>query len=91
MSGDVQIDLETAQIMASNLADLVGHPLIAILETPDGYQVLQHTRDSVLPVTTYRSKREAASRVLQLLNIGPVGPQTWPETACIGKVNGDVG
>jgi len=38
------------------------------------------------PTSAYPTVRAAASRLLQLLHIGPVAPQTWPEEACIGTV-----
>lgn len=61
---------------------------IAIVENSDGtVTVEQWSKDSVCPSVTYPNKREAAARVLQLLGIGPVAPQTWPETVCIGSVD----
>lgn len=57
-----------------------------IIETANGYEVHQHTADSVFPPTLYRNKRDAAARVLQLLGIGPVGPQSYAEKICLGKI-----
>lgn len=81
---DQQIDLEVAQIMAGNLASFHGKRMIAIVEEGGKFIVHRHTSDSVCPPTTYKNEREAAARVLQLLQVGPVWPQTWPEDARIG-------
>lgn len=52
-----------------------------------GFILHTWTPDGVAPPTSYASKREIASRLLQLLQIGPVAPQTWPEEVCISSVN----
>jgi hypothetical protein len=46
----------------------------------------------VAPATSYPTLRKATARLLQLLGIGPVAPQTWPEDICVGSVeiSGDV-
>lgn len=80
------MDEETKQIAQEHHANWLGKRVIAIVETQNGYEIHQHTEDSVFPKSDYATKREAASRVLQLLGIGPVAPQTWPERACIGEV-----
>jgi hypothetical protein len=66
-----------------------GANTVMIVETADGYAVHQWTPDSVFPAITYPTKRLAAARTLQLLGLGPVGPQTHPERVCIGFVEGD--
>lgn len=38
------------------------------------------------PPHEYPTLRKAAARLLQILGTGPVAPQTWPESACIGSV-----
>jgi hypothetical protein len=60
-----------------------------IVETPEGYEVHQHSAASVWPPTTYPTKRLAAARLLQLLGIGPVAPQTHPESVCVGYVRSE--
>jgi hypothetical protein len=84
---DIDLDPEIEKVMAKNLAALIGQPFIAVVETPYGWEVVQQTCSSVMPTVSYATKRGAASRVLQLLNTGPVAMQTWPETACIGEVD----
>ena len=62
----------------------------AIIETEAGFEVHQWTADSVCPPSVYPTARLAASRILQLLGIGPVAPQTHPELATIEfAVNSD--
>lgn len=41
------------------------------------------------PPSPYPTLRKAAARLMQLLHIGPVAPQTWPEEVCIGSVTMD--
>ncbi len=43
----------------------------------------------VAPPSSYPTLRKAAARLMQLLAVGPVAPQTWPEEVCIGSVNID--
>lgn len=38
------------------------------------------------PTSTYPTLRKAAARLLHLLHVGPVAPQTWPEEVGIGSV-----
>ena len=38
------------------------------------------------PASTYPTLRKAAARLMQLLHVGPVAPQTWPEEVCIGSI-----
>lgn len=57
-----------------------------ITEEPDGFWVHCHTEDGVAPPTRYPTKRLAASRILQLLGVGPVAPQDHPEEVCIGHI-----
>lgn len=78
-------DLE--RIAQENRNSWAGKALIAIVECPEGYQVHQHTKDSVMPISTHATKRLAAARVLQLMGIGPVAPQIEPEEATITVVD----
>lgn len=41
------------------------------------------------PTSSYPTLRKAAARLLQLLHIGAVAPQTWPESVGIGSVTID--
>ena len=38
------------------------------------------------PPHEYPTLRKVAARLLQLFEIGPVSPQTWPEETCIGTI-----
>lgn len=58
----------------------------SIRETLSGYEVHCQTDESVFPSTTYPNKRAAASRILQLLGIGPVAPQSYPEAVAVGSI-----
>lgn len=75
---------ETKQIAAANLASFVGKDVLAIVEEDGEWVVHQFSETGVSPPSTYPSKRLAAARVLQLMHVGPVAPQTHPETAAIG-------
>lgn len=57
-----------------------------IVEDVDGFTVHEWTIDGVAPPSTYPTARLAASRLLQLLRLGPVGPQDHPEDVCVGTV-----
>lgn len=59
-----------------------------IVEAADGFTVHEWTVDGVAPPTTYPTARLAASRLLQLLKVGPVGPQDHPEAVCVGSIDG---
>ena len=62
-------------------------PLLIVAENADGsFTIHRWSLDSVSPSHDYTDARKAAARVLQLLGIGPVAPQTWPEVACIGHI-----
>ena len=39
------------------------------------------------PATSYPTLRKAAARFLQMLGVGAVAPQTWPEDICIGATD----
>lgn len=82
-------DPEVLQIKRDWARSVEGAKLIAIEERADGWVVHQHTADSVFPPVLYPNKRLAAARVLQLLHIGPVAPQSHPESVCIETVELD--
>jgi len=42
--------------------------------------------EGIGPPSSYPTLRKAAARLLQLLHVGPVAPQTWPEEVCVGSV-----
>ena len=62
-----------------------GKPFWAITQDADGkFSVIEHTSDgSVMPITTYETKRLAVSRLLQIMGLGPVAPQLDPECVSI--------
>jgi hypothetical protein len=56
-----------------------------IVEEGDGtYSIHEHMIDGVAPPTVKPDKRSVAARLLQLLQIGPVAPQYYPQEHCIG-------
>lgn len=59
-----------------------------IIEERDAQFVVHHwSPGGVGPTSSYPTLRKAAARLLQLLHTGPVGPQTWPEEACISSAD----
>lgn len=60
-----------------------------IVQDKDGFTVHEWTIDGVAPPSTYATARLAASRLLQLLGLGPVGPQDHPEDVCVGTIKMD--
>ena len=58
-----------------------------ITERYDGtFTIAENTADgSVWPTTEKPNARAAIARLMQLLDIGPVAPQTIPENICIGE------
>lgn len=59
-----------------------------ITQHDDGRFTLEQSdgRGNVWPPTEKRSARAIVARLSQLLEIGPVAPQTTPEEVCIGAV-----
>ncbi len=58
-----------------------------IVEEGDGsYSIHEHSKNGVAPPTAKPGKREVAARLLQLLGIGPVAPQDYPEEVCVGVI-----
>lgn len=70
-------------------ASLRDRTCVAISQKDGKFYVHKWDKDNVAPVSEYPSAREAAARILQLLHIGPVAPQTWPEMACIGDTDAE--
>lgn len=60
-----------------------------ILEANGQFEVHTHTSDGVAPPSVYPTARRAVARIMQLMNVGPVAPQTWPEEVCVGSVTFD--
>ncbi len=58
---------------------------IIVQESDGTYSVHHHSVGGVAPPTNYATPRLAASRLLQLLGVGPVGPQDHPEEVCISS------
>lgn len=61
--------------------------LTAITVKDGVYSVHQWTKDSVAPVSEYSTTAKAASRVIQLLGLGPTTPQDHPEVVKIETLN----
>ena len=61
-----------------------------VQEAHDSYSIHAHTADGVAPPSTYPNRRLAAARLLQLLGIGPVAPQSHPEDVCVGTITREV-
>ncbi len=76
-----------AKIQRENLLSWVGRNVWAIIDLPDGtFGVYSQSAGGAGPVTGYNTKRQAAARLLQLMETGPVAPQTWPESIEVGYV-----
>lgn len=80
------MDAELTRCKDEQAARLRDKRVIAIVETDGKFVVEQWSDDSVWPTHDYPTKQKAAARVLQLLGIGPVAPQTWPEETCLGSI-----
>lgn len=80
------METEIEEIARENLLTLLGKRFIAIEERDGEFVVRQHSEDSVCPQVSYPTARLAASRVLQLLGVGPVAPQSHPESVMIGSI-----
>ncbi len=87
-------DEEITQIKRDTFAVFAGSRRVWIIEER-GAEFIVHSwsgddwqnGSGVGPASTYPTLRKAAARLLQLLGIGPVAPQTWPENICIGSVD----
>lgn len=82
------MDTEIEAIKDDAYADLRQRNLLMIETTADGFTVHQWFPDGVAPSTDYATAPEAIARAMQLLKVKQiVGPQDWPEVACIGDVS----
>jgi len=76
------------EIKDNNYEFFRNSPIIVIQEMSDGTFTLHRwSKESVFPTHEYKTAREAVSRILQLLSIGPVAPQIRTEETCIGEVH----
>lgn len=83
-------DEEIERIRSESFKRIASADRTIMIVNIDGvYEVHMHTPDGIAPPSSYPTKQRAASRVLQLLNIGPVAPQTWPEEVLIGSITLD--
>lgn len=64
---------------------------LTIEEKNGEWLVGQEEGENIWPTTSYPTARLAAARLLQLLDLGPVGPQMHPERVCIGEVIDEAG
>jgi hypothetical protein len=89
---DARMARQIEEIRWQNFKRIAGaRETIFIVDIDGHFEVHDHTRDGIAPPSVHLTKRAAASRVLQLLAIGPVAPQTWPEDVCIGSVGVEPG
>lgn len=57
------------------------------MEEADGkYSITDMTVDGIGPCILKPDKRGIAARLLQLLQLGPVAPQDYPEDICVGEI-----
>jgi hypothetical protein len=83
-----------AEIKRETFDIFKGSPQVWIIEER-GAEFIVHTWHGdgwkhgagVLPPSSYPTLRKAAARMLQMLGVGAVAPQTWPEDVCIGSVS----
>jgi Uma2 family endonuclease len=85
---------EIAQIKREHFARLAGSRQVWLIEEAGGQFTVHHwtgpdwiNGPGVAPQSDYPTLRKAAARLLQLLRVGPVAPQTWPEEVCVGVIN----
>lgn len=85
---DTRMSAEIESIRQENFARIAkAHKTLMIVEVGGQFEVHEHTPTGIAPTSIYPTKHKAAARVLQLLGIGPVAPQTWPEQVCIGNIS----
>ena len=81
-------DAEVEKFKADYFEAFRPREMWAIVDLPNGkFGVYWHSAESVGPLSEYNTKRQAAARLLQMLQCGPVAPQTWPEAICVGTIN----
>lgn len=55
-----------------------------LLERSDGsWLIIESSCESVFPQTHKPTARAMIARLSQLLDVGPVAPQSWPEKVCL--------
>jgi len=74
------MDKEIEEIKREKFANIKNSECIVIERTGPDWVIHRWNDESVDPISVYSSARLAAGRILQLLHIGPVGPQDHPET-----------
>ncbi len=57
-----------------------------ITETSNGFVLNEQVGESVCPQTHKKTAREVIARLMQIMKVGPVAPQAFPEEVCIGRV-----
>ena len=62
------------------------HTIYTITETSDGFTIEEQCGENISPQTHKATAREVIARLMQIMNVGPVAPQTFPEEVCIGHV-----
>ena len=62
------------------------YTIYTITETSDGFALEEQCGENILPQTHKATAREVIARLMQIMNVGPVAPQTFPEEVCIGYV-----
>lgn len=78
---------EIAIMKAEHFALFSGSRRVWILEERGAEFIIhQWSPGGVGPTSSYPTLRKATARLLQLLRVGPVAPQTWPEEVQIGSV-----
>ena len=83
-----------AEIKQETFDIFKGSPHVWIIEER-GAEFIVHTwsgpghinGSGVGPPSSYPTLRKAAARFLQMLGVGAVAPQTWPENVCIGSID----
>jgi hypothetical protein len=76
------MDHELVDIKAQHATEFAmdAEVLVAMTLKDGTWTVHRWGKDSVDPQSKYPTKAKAASRILQLLDLGPTTPQDYPET-----------
>ncbi len=81
---------EIAKIKAEHFATFKDSRRVWIIEERGADFIVHNwSPGGVGPTSSYPTLRKAGARLLQLLHIGAVAPQTWPEEIGIGNVTLD--
>lgn len=62
------------------------YTIYTITETSDGFIIEEQCGENIFPQTRKATAREVIARLMQIMNVGPVAPQTFPEEVCMGYV-----